>query len=91
MEKTKLIASVQAAFQTLISEDFVYHANTLPLLFIQEPYKGTAAMVFLKGINHPEETMKCMDVIDKQLRKDGFEGCIIADDLSTLGINPDMG
>ena len=89
MEKSKLVASLQAAFDALTSENFVYHASTRPLLFIQEPYHGTVAMVFLKGINHPEETLKCMDLIDAHLRSDGFEGCTIANDLSTLEINPD--
>lgn len=89
MEKSKLIASLQAAFDALAGKDFVYHASTRPLLFIQEPYRGTVAMVFLKGITHPEETIKCMDLIDAHLRSDGFEGCIIANDLSTLEINLD--
>ena len=86
MEKTALIAALNRAMDRLTDASFAYHGNTRPLLFVQEPYQGTVAMLYLKDVHHPSDTVKCMDVVYEELTRDGDDVCVVANDLTTLEI-----
>ena len=86
MEK-QIVSILQLCGKMLASETFVNHGDMEPMIFIQVPFKGTCAMVFLRDITHPSETVACMDLIYESLLDAGLNACVIASGLSTLEIN----
>lgn len=85
-EKTNMIAAMMVAFDCI--ERNKPEEYSRPQLFIQYPCSGTHAVVYLKNILHPSETVGCMDVIHEQLIKAGFkDSCIVAASLTELEIN----
>ncbi len=86
MEK-QIVSILQLCGKMLASEIFVNHGNMEPMIFVQVPFKGTCAMMFLRDITHPSETTACMDLLYKTLQDAGIDACVIANDLSTLEIN----
>ena len=86
MEK-QIVSILQLCGKMLASETFVNHGDMEPMIFVQVPFIGTCAMVFLRDITHPSETVACMDLIYESLLDAGLDACVIANDLSTLEIN----
>lgn len=86
MEK-QIVSILQDCGKQLASETFSNHGDMEPMIFIQVPFRGTCAMLFLREITHPSETLACMDLIYKSLQAAGIDACVVASDLSTLEIN----
>ena len=84
--ENQIISVLQLCGKMLASETFINHGDMEPMLFVQVPFRGTCAMIFLREITHPSETIACMDLIHNSLRDAGIDACIIANDLSTLEI-----
>jgi len=81
-----MIAAMMVAFDIIESNSI--ESNNRPQLFIQYPCSGTHAMVCLRTVLHPSETVGCMDVIHEQLIRAGFiDSCIVAASLTELEIN----
>lgn len=85
--ENQIVSILRLCGKMLASETFVNHGNIEPMIFVQVPFRGTCAMVFLRDITHPSETTACMDLIYEALQDSGIDACVIANDLSTLEIN----
>ena len=85
--ENQIVSILQLCGKMLASETFVNHGNMEPTIFVQVPFRGTCAMMFLRDITHPSETVACMDLIYESLLDAGLDVCVIANDLSTIEIN----
>jgi hypothetical protein len=85
--KKQFLKVINPILDAMAKPEFEYNGPYRPLLFLQEPFSGTHAVVCLKEVYHPSETVKCMDFIHEALIAADFDCCIIAKDLTELEIN----
>lgn len=85
--QAQIITMLQYCCKDLAKPEFINHGNTEPMLFVQVPFRGTCAMIFLKEVYHPSETVACMNLIHDYFKMHEIDICIVANDLTTLEIN----
>ena len=83
MNKQEFLSIINPVLDTMLSEASAIR----PMLFTQEPFRGTIGIVMLHEIFHPSDTIIAMDKISDAFHSANRDVCIIANDLTTLEIN----